>query len=168
MAAHPRILAWKIPWTEEPGGLHSMRSQRVRHIHTLTHFLKQRVVQTAFKICAWHTQPQFKSWCPFKMQGGKNIVKMWTECLINIVASQCSPEYFITLTKSGVFREEPRSEKTDQTTGFRSTGWGCGKFLFNKQIMQIQVQLVSSATQQTFHNDVSVFALPNTMAPAMW
>ena len=25
------ILAWRIPWTEEPGGLHSTGSQRVRH-----------------------------------------------------------------------------------------------------------------------------------------
>ena len=31
MAAHASILAWKIPWTEKPGGLQSMRSQRVRH-----------------------------------------------------------------------------------------------------------------------------------------
>ena len=31
VATHSRILAWKIPWTEEPGGLWSMRSQRVRH-----------------------------------------------------------------------------------------------------------------------------------------
>ena len=31
MAAHPNILAWEIPWTEEPGGLQSMGSQRVRH-----------------------------------------------------------------------------------------------------------------------------------------
>jgi len=31
MAAHSSILAWKIPWTEEPGGLKSMGSQRVRH-----------------------------------------------------------------------------------------------------------------------------------------
>ena len=31
MAAHSSILAWKIPWTEEPGGLQSMGSQRVRH-----------------------------------------------------------------------------------------------------------------------------------------
>ena len=31
MATHSRILAWKIPWTEEPGGLQSMGSQRVRH-----------------------------------------------------------------------------------------------------------------------------------------
>ena len=31
MAPHSNILAWKIPWTEEPGGLQSMGSQRVRH-----------------------------------------------------------------------------------------------------------------------------------------
>ena len=31
MAAHLSILAWKIPWTEEPGGLQSIESQRVGH-----------------------------------------------------------------------------------------------------------------------------------------
>ena len=31
MATHSSILAWEIPWTEEPGGLQSTRSQRVRH-----------------------------------------------------------------------------------------------------------------------------------------
>ena len=30
MATHYSILAWRIPWTEEPGGLQSMGSQRVR------------------------------------------------------------------------------------------------------------------------------------------
>ena len=31
MATHSSILAWKISWTEEPGGLQSLGSQRVRH-----------------------------------------------------------------------------------------------------------------------------------------
>ena len=31
MANHSNILAWKIPWTEEPGRLQSRGSQRVRH-----------------------------------------------------------------------------------------------------------------------------------------
>ena len=31
MATHSSSLAWKIPWTEEPGRLQSMGSQRVRH-----------------------------------------------------------------------------------------------------------------------------------------
>ena len=31
MAPHSNILAWRIPWTEEPGRLQSMGSQRVGH-----------------------------------------------------------------------------------------------------------------------------------------
>ena len=31
MATHSSILAWRIPWTEEPGGLQSTGSQRVGH-----------------------------------------------------------------------------------------------------------------------------------------
>ena len=31
MTAHSGILAWRIPWTEEPGGLQSVGSQRVGH-----------------------------------------------------------------------------------------------------------------------------------------
>ena len=31
LATHSRTLAWKIPWTEEPGGLQSMGSLRVGH-----------------------------------------------------------------------------------------------------------------------------------------
>ena len=31
MAIHSSILAWRIPWMEEPGGLQSIGSQRVRH-----------------------------------------------------------------------------------------------------------------------------------------
>ena len=41
MTTHYSILAWRIPWTEEPGGLQSMGSQRVGHdwaTNTHTHF----------------------------------------------------------------------------------------------------------------------------------
>ena len=31
MATHSSVLAWRSPWTEEPGGLRSMRSQRIGH-----------------------------------------------------------------------------------------------------------------------------------------
>ena len=31
MATHSSIIAWRVPWTEEPGGLWSMRLQRVVH-----------------------------------------------------------------------------------------------------------------------------------------
>ena len=43
MATHSSILAWRIPWTEEPGGLQSMESQsqtRLRRLstHTRTYY----------------------------------------------------------------------------------------------------------------------------------
>ena len=48
MAPHSNTLAWKIPWTEEPGGLQSMELQRVRHdratslsIFTLMHWKRK-------------------------------------------------------------------------------------------------------------------------------
>ena len=50
MATHSSILAWKIPWTEEPSGLQSMELQRVRHdlvTNTHTHIL----------IIKWVTKP---------------------------------------------------------------------------------------------------------------
>ena len=43
MAAHSSILAWRIPWTEEPGEIQSMGSQRVGHnrvTNTFTSLLK--------------------------------------------------------------------------------------------------------------------------------
>ena len=36
MATHFSILAWRIPWTEEPGGLQTVRSQRAGHVHART------------------------------------------------------------------------------------------------------------------------------------
>ena len=49
MATHSSLLAWRIPWTEEPGGLQSMGSQRVSHdwaaerAHTLELSAKPRL-----------------------------------------------------------------------------------------------------------------------------
>ena len=37
MATHSSVLAWRIPGTEEPGGVQSMGSQRVRHNHATKH-----------------------------------------------------------------------------------------------------------------------------------
>ena len=51
MAIHSSILAWKIPWMEEPGGLQSMGSQRVGHnwatnTHTLWYECQKKVLGT--------------------------------------------------------------------------------------------------------------------------
>ena len=51
MATHSQILAWEIPWTEEPAGLYSpwgcKESDMTEHAHTHTHTLKgQRTGET--------------------------------------------------------------------------------------------------------------------------
>ena len=49
MVTHLSITAWKIPWTEEPGGLQSTGSQRVRHNrvteHPCTPFINKKVTE---------------------------------------------------------------------------------------------------------------------------
>ena len=40
MTTHSSIVAWKIPWTEEPGGLQSMGSQRAGHDSATEHTQK--------------------------------------------------------------------------------------------------------------------------------
>ena len=44
MTTHCSILAWKIPWTEEPGRLQSMGSRRVRHDNKSTTATAARLV----------------------------------------------------------------------------------------------------------------------------
>ena len=44
MATHSGILAWRTPWTEEPGGLQSMGPQRVGHDRATEH---TRMVMTS-------------------------------------------------------------------------------------------------------------------------
>ena len=54
MATHSSILAWRIPWTEEPGGLESMGSQRVRHNwaigHIHTHFSILQIIYNKYSL----------------------------------------------------------------------------------------------------------------------
>ena len=47
MATHSSILAWRIPWTEEPGGLQSTGSQRVRHdsVNTASQSAKTKITE---------------------------------------------------------------------------------------------------------------------------
>ena len=45
-ATHPSILAWRIPWTEEPGGMQSMESQsQIQWKQLSSHIHTQRTVQ---------------------------------------------------------------------------------------------------------------------------
>ena len=57
MAPHSGTLAWKVPWTEEPGGLQSMGSLRVRHDWATSlsfHFhASEKEMATHTSILAW-------------------------------------------------------------------------------------------------------------------
>ena len=46
MATHSSILAWRSPWTEEPGGLQSMGSQRIKHDWESEHKWKMRIAHS--------------------------------------------------------------------------------------------------------------------------
>ena len=48
MAAYSSILAWEIPWTEEPGGLQSMGCKESDTTERLTHIYTQRGLMTAY------------------------------------------------------------------------------------------------------------------------
>ena len=72
MAPHSSTLAWKIPWTEEPGGLQSMGSLRVRHdwatslsLFTFLHWRRK-----------WQPTPVF---LPGESQGRRSLVgcRLW-------------------------------------------------------------------------------------------
>ena len=55
MAAHSNILAWEMSWTEEPGGLQSMQSQRGGHnLATKQHNQQQIINNISQLLCAYH------------------------------------------------------------------------------------------------------------------
>ena len=61
MATHSSILAWRIPWTEEPGGIQSMESQRVRHDRSdlaCTHTNLSSPISDLIGICFCQNHPQ--------------------------------------------------------------------------------------------------------------
>ena len=51
MATHSSILAWRIPWTEDPGGLQSIGSQKVRH--DWSHLAHMQQKKTSQEQCPW-------------------------------------------------------------------------------------------------------------------
>ena len=55
MATHSSILAWKIPWTEEPGGVQFMGPQKVRHDWALEHtYTHRRLTLNLFTFTEYH------------------------------------------------------------------------------------------------------------------
>ena len=66
MAIHSSVLAWKIPWTEEPGGLQSMGSQRVGHDWAPSlHYLFHNQIKF-FRSWHRHSHICLKTWTYFR------------------------------------------------------------------------------------------------------
>ena len=66
MAPHSSTLAWTIPWTEEPGGLQSMRSQRAGHdgaTNTSEPVTALVVSRNLLEECAWNPRIQHRQTC---------------------------------------------------------------------------------------------------------
>ena len=53
MASHSSILAWRIPWTEEPGRLQSMGSQRIRHNRVTAHMTQISLCRLNLSLSLW-------------------------------------------------------------------------------------------------------------------
>ena len=51
MTSHSNILAWRVPWTEEPGRLPSMESQRLRHNSATNTYQFSSVSQSCLTLC---------------------------------------------------------------------------------------------------------------------
>ena len=62
MSNHSSILTWKIPWTEGPGGLQSMGSQRVRHDLATDNFTSPQHLYRAFLVAQWPMDAGDKMW----------------------------------------------------------------------------------------------------------
>ena len=70
MATHSSILAWNIPWTEEPGGLQSIRLQRVRYDRVGTHTRAKNVFTT------YYTLPWVNTSCYTLFVNGLNVMEL--------------------------------------------------------------------------------------------
>ena len=53
MATHSSTLAWKIPWTEEPGGLPSMGLHRATSLSLFTFHALEKEMATHSRVLAW-------------------------------------------------------------------------------------------------------------------
>ena len=73
MTTHSSILAWRIPWTEEPGGLQSLGLQRVRRDWATNTFKPVAPTLTTFSICTlvcWSTLEGRKAWKQWREERG--------------------------------------------------------------------------------------------------
>ena len=74
IATHSSILAWRIPWTEEPGGLQSMGLQRVRH----------NWVTNTYYLCCHHALCETGLWNKVILQGTQTSLLLFWKSRSNV------------------------------------------------------------------------------------
>ena len=63
MATHSSILAWEIPWTEEPDGLQSRGSKRVRHYWVIEHIIANTYSSAIIPLKRAQVGAELALWC---------------------------------------------------------------------------------------------------------
>ena len=98
MAAHSIILAWKIPWTEAPGGLQSMGVQSQTRLITRTHLYKNLthmcgchlVAKSCVQFRKLNLRLLFGRWILYHWSTWETPTHTWSE------TKSCLPMFFIT------------------------------------------------------------------------
>ena len=72
MATHSSILSWRIPWTEEPGGLQSTGWQRIQHSWATNTFIF--ILHTLFSL--------YPAPCPICLHHSQSIVRLHVELIL--------------------------------------------------------------------------------------
>ena len=80
MATHSSVLAWRIPWTEEPGGLRSRGSQRVGHNRATNSFASLPPLGSKASLSHWvwadHSPKKYSD--PLFLEGASWQAMQWT------------------------------------------------------------------------------------------
>ena len=88
MATCSSVLAWKILWTEEPAGLQSMVSQRVRHEHARTSLILRKALPRVTKVArgslrAYYSGIVHREILSFKGSPGLHLIGLiWLKCFV--------------------------------------------------------------------------------------
>ena len=93
MATHSSILAWRIPWREEPGGLQSMGSQRVRH-NSVTFTFQSYIITVETTRCFLVTKSCPTLWDPMNCSRPGSLV-LHTICKLIFIESVMSSNHLI-------------------------------------------------------------------------
>jgi len=112
MAPHSSILAWKIPWTEKPGRLQSMGSQRVRHdwatsLFTFHFHALEKEMATHSSVLAWRISGMGEPG-GLPSLGSHRVGHNWSELAAASAACLKATEshYHLSFSFSAIFRKD--------------------------------------------------------------